>query len=138
MRRVLFDINVVLDVLLDRQPWAEAGASAWKCVELGAAEGMLAANAVTTLHYLLRKELGNAGAKRVLSAMLGVFAVAPVTGIVVTEALGLEVSDFEDAVTAAARMAGCDWIVTRDTRSFRGATVPALPAEGVVAILREG
>jgi predicted nucleic acid-binding protein len=136
MRRVLFDINVVLDVLLDRQPWVDAAAAAWRCVETGATEGMLAAHAVTTLHYLLRKELGNARAKRVLSAMLGVFAVAPVTGMVVTEALGLEVSDFEDAVTAvAARVAGCDWIVTRDQRGFRGSPVRAVAPEGVVAIL---
>ncbi len=55
MKRVLFDVNVVLDVLLDRKPHADASAAAWAAVETGTAEGFLAAHAVTTIHYLIRK-----------------------------------------------------------------------------------
>ena len=51
MKRVLFDTNVVLDVLLDRRPYVEASAAVWAAVETGASEGMLAAHAVTTIHY---------------------------------------------------------------------------------------
>jgi len=115
MKRVLFDINVVLDVLLDRKPYGEASAAAWAAVENGASEGLLAAHAVTTIHYLVRKELGAAKAKRIVSAILRVFGVAAVDSAVLQEALQLSLSDFEDAVTAAAaRLAGCDFIV--DTR----------------------
>jgi len=35
MTTVLFDTNVVLDVLLDRQPHAEASAAAWSAIEAG-------------------------------------------------------------------------------------------------------
>lgn len=136
MRRVLFDTNVVLDVLLDRKPWVEASAAAWASVETGAAEGMLAAHAVTTIHYLLRKETGNAGARRTMSAILGVFGVAPVDGKVLRDALQLPLSDFEDAVTAAAaRLAGCECIVTRDPKGFRGSPVRSLTPEAVLPIL---
>jgi len=71
--RVLFDTNVVLDVLLDRQPYVEASASAWAAVETGASEGMLAAHALTTIYYLVRKERGDAQARRIVSAILRVF-----------------------------------------------------------------
>jgi len=37
MKRILFDTNVVLDVLLDRQPHVEASAAAWAAVETGIA-----------------------------------------------------------------------------------------------------
>ena len=50
MKRVLFDVNVVLDVLLDRRPQTDASAAAWAGVETGAAKGLLAAHAVTTIH----------------------------------------------------------------------------------------
>ncbi len=53
MKRILFDTNVVLDVLLDRQPYVEASAAAGADVETGISEGMLAAHAVTTIHYLV-------------------------------------------------------------------------------------
>ena len=136
MKRVLFDINVVLDVLLDRRPYAEASAEAWAAVETGISDGLLAAHAVTTIHYLLRKEMGAIKARRIVSAILRVFGVAAVDGAVVQEALHLSLSDFEDAVTAAAaRCAGCECIVTRDPKGFRGSPVRSLTPEAVAPLL---
>lgn len=136
MRRVLLDTNVVLDVLLNRPPHAEASAAVWSAIETGNAEGMLAAHAVTTVHYLVQKKKGNAGAKKALSAMLRVFQVAAIDGTVIQEALQLPSSDFEDAVTAAAaRLAGCDFIVTRDPKGFRESPVRALTPEAVMPLL---
>jgi predicted nucleic acid-binding protein len=136
MKRVLFDTNVVLDVLLDRQPYAEASAMAWAAVETGNSEGMLAAHAVTTIHYLIRKDMGAIKAKRIVSAILRVFGVAAVDGTVVQEALQLPLSDFEDSVTAAAALlAGCECVVTRDPKGFRGSPVRSLTPEAVIPLL---
>lgn len=133
--RILFDTNVVLDVLLDRQPHAQASAAAWAAAEGGRCTGVLAAHAVTTIHYLVRKELGETEARRVLSSILGVFEVAPIDGLVIQEALRLAAPDFEDAVTAAgARAAGCDWIITRDVKGFAGSPVRVLLPEAMLAL----
>jgi len=136
MRRILFDTNIVLDILLDRQPHVEASAAAWAAVETGIAEGMLAAHAVTTIHYLVRKELGDIKTRRIISAILRVFGIATVDARVVQEALQLPFSDFEDAVTAAAaRSAGCEFIVTRDPKGFRGSPVRRLTPEAIIPLL---
>ena len=136
MKAILFDTNVVLDVLLDRQPHAQASAAAWAAVESGLSKGMPAAHAVTTIQYLARKEIGTIKARRIVSSILRVFAVAPVDSAVVHEALQLPFSDFEDAVTAAAaRRAGCDYIVTRDPKGFRGSPVPALTPQALTPLL---
>ena len=136
MKRVLFDINVVLDVLLDRKPHAEASAAAWAAVESGIAEGVLAAHAVTTVHYLVQKEMGAHSAKRTVFTILRVFRVAAVDSAVIHEALQLPVSDFEDAVTAAAaRLAGCDFIVTRDPKGLRGSPVRPIAPEALLPLL---
>jgi predicted nucleic acid-binding protein len=138
MKRVLVDVNVVLDVLLDRQPHVEGSAAVWAAIETGASEGMLAAHAVTTIHYLIRKELGAARARETLSAILRVFGVAAVDGPVIQEALGLSMSDFEDSVTAAAaRLAGCDSIVTRDPKGFRGSPIRPLTPEAAAPLLAQ-
>ena len=139
MKRILFDANVVLDVLLDRQPWVETSAAVWASAETGVCDGTLTAHAVTTIHYLLRRKIGNAGAKRTVSAILRVFQVAAVDSAVLQEALGLPFADFEDAVTAAsARLAGCDCIVTRDPKGFRGSPVRSFTPESVAALLKIG
>jgi len=136
MRKLLFDTNVVLDVLLDRQPYAQVSAAVWEAVETGVSEGMLAAHAVTTIHYLIQKEKGNVRAKRIVAAILRVFSAAAVDDATVREALQLPFADFEDALTAAAaRLAGCDYIVTRDPKGFRESLVRALTPEAVRPLL---
>lgn len=137
MKRILFDVSVVLDVLLDRKPHVEASAAAWAAVETGMAEGLLAAHAVTTIHYLVQKETGAAKARGIVSAILRVFGVAAVDSAVIQEALQLSCPDFEDAVTAAAaRLASCDYIVTRDPKGFRGSPVRPLTPEAAIPLLR--
>ncbi len=136
MKRILVDTNVVLDVVLDRQPHADRSAAIWKAVETGKSEGLLAAHAITTLHYLIQKELGAPKARRLISEILRVFRVAGVDGSVIEEALRLSLADFEDAVTAAAaRSAECDFIVTRDPRGFRGSPVRPLAPEAALPLL---
>lgn len=137
MKRILLDTNIVLDVLLDRKPYVDASAALWAAVETGFAEGMLAAHAVTTIHYLIRREMGNAKSGRTISAILRVFRVAAVNCEVIRQALELPVSDFEDAVTAAAAgFAGCDYIVTRDPKGFRGSPIPSLTPEAVMPLVQ--
>ena len=136
MRQALIDTNVVLDVLLDRQPHVEGSAAVWAAIETGLAKGFLAAHAVTTIHYLVRRELGSARAKRTAGAILRIFDVATVDATVIQEALQLSLPDFEDSVTAAAaQLAGCDFIVTRDPKGFRGSPVRTLTPEAVLPIL---
>jgi predicted nucleic acid-binding protein len=136
MKKVLFDTNVLLDVLLDREPHATASAAAWESVETGIVEGLLSAHALTTIYYLVRKETGTARARRLVSAILEVFGVAAVDGAVIQEALHLSFADFEDAVTAAAaQSSACECIVTRDPKGFRGSRVRCLTPAEVLPLL---
>jgi predicted nucleic acid-binding protein len=136
MRKTLVDVNVVLDVLLDRQPHAKASGVVWTAIESGSSQGLLAAHAVTTIHYLIQRELGAAKATNAIARILKVFGVAMVDGSVLQEALQLSLPDFEDSVTAAAaQLAGCDFIVTRDPKGFRGSPIRCFAPEGAVPLL---
>jgi len=139
MKKILVDINVVLDVLLDRKPHAGPSAALWAAIETGMAEGVLAAHAVTTIHYLVRKERGASKARRTVTAILRVFGIAAVDGDVVRQALQFSWPDFEDSITAsAAQSAGCDAIVTRDPRGFPDSPVQVLTPEAAVALFTRG
>ena len=136
-RRILLDLNVILDVLLDRAPHAEAAAGVWAAVEEGDVEGFLAAHCVTTLHYLATRSRGRDFGDRCVSDILSVFAVAPVDGSVLSEAAAMRWEDFEDAVCAAsAKAAGCHLITTRDPRVFKGSPCPPLTPAETLAVLR--
>lgn len=138
MRRILIDLNVVLDVLLDRAPHADSAAALWAAVERGAVEGLLAAHCVTTLHYVAARSGGRDYADQCVAGVLSVFTVAPVDLGVLQEAIAMRWSDFEDAVcAAAASRAGCQAIATRDPDGFKRSTLPALtPPQALAAIRR--
>jgi len=138
MKRVLLDTNVILDVLLNREPHVGASAALWAAIETGSGEGVLAAHAVTTIHYLLERVEGAANARRDVSVLLRLFGVAAVDSAVIQNALNLQGADFEDAVTAvAARLSGCDLIATRDPKGFAGSPVRALTPEAIPPLLKQ-
>jgi predicted nucleic acid-binding protein len=137
MRRILVDLNLVLDVLLDRQPHAASASALWAAVETGETEAVLAAHCVTTLHYLASRSRGAQFGDECVAGVLSVFGVAPIDGDVLRQAMAMRWSDFEDAVcAAAASVAECQAIATRDPRGFKGSVVPALTPEQVLAAIR--
>lgn len=130
MTAVLFDTNVVLDVLLDREPHAPASAQAMAMVERGEVRGLLCATTVTTLFYLASRALDARRARGHIDALLRLFDVAPVTRLVLTDALAIGFADYEDAVLhEAARHADAQVILTRNVRDFSGAILPVLPPD---------
>lgn len=135
--RILVDLDLVLDVLLDREPHVEAGAALWAAVETGEAEGLLAAHCVTTLHYLATRSGGRAFADECVAGVLGVFRVAPVDEAVVRRALAMAWPDFGDAVcTAAGEAAACHALATRDPAGFKRSALPVMTAVETLAALR--
>lgn len=133
MIRLLFDVNLILDVLLDRRPHAADASRLWSEIEQGRAEGVLSAHAVTTIHDLNARATNASMADEATEALLSVFGVAAVDEHVLREASGMAWRDYEDAVTAAAaRRANCDALVTRNPRDFAGSRVRVLmPAEAI-------
>lgn len=130
MKRILLDVNVLLDVLLDRPPHADSASQVWAAVENGRATGLISAHDVTTIHYLIGRSKGKAFADRAVGDLLGVFGGAAVDAAVLDRAVSLGFRDFEDGVcAAAAEAAGCELLVTRDVAGFKKSPVPiALPA----------
>jgi predicted nucleic acid-binding protein len=130
VRRVLYDLNVILDVLLRREPFLPASAAALDTVTQPGTEGFLSAHAVTTLFYLLRRNVGIEDTRELLTHLLARLKVAPVTDAGVREALARKFKNFEDAVTvSAAEEVGATVIVTRNPADFAQSTVPAVLPE---------
>jgi predicted nucleic acid-binding protein len=117
--RVLFDTNVVLDVLQQREPFFGPARVLFEAVEQHAITGLLCANTLTTVFYFARKQLGNAQALAQIKALLQLFEIAPVNHAVLLQAASLDFTDFEDAVQhASAKLAGAQAIVSRDLKDF--------------------
>lgn len=136
MKTLFLDIEVLLDVLLDRAPAADPAATLWAAVETRRARGLVTAHAVTTIHALMKRSRGGAFADRGVSDLLAVFNVARVSEAVLDAALSLRLTAFDDAVSAAAAGAArCDLLVASEPARFRGSPVEIVsPGEALARI----
>lgn len=135
MRRVLFDSDVLLDVLSQRQPFVVASAQALNMVTQPQVQGYVSGHAVTNIFYILRRQVGSETARELLSRLLEHLQIASVTDEVIRAALQSSMADFEDAVTSeAANAAGLEVIVTRNTPDFVGSIIPAVLPEEFLAM----
>jgi len=134
--RVIVDTNVVLDVLLSREPFVGAGSQVFALVEQSSVKASLCATTVTTVNYPLIQSLPCDEARSALQALLGLFEVAPVNRAVLEGALRSRIEDFEDAVLEqAGLLVGAEAIITRNTKDFRRSSIKALdPTELLRAI----
>lgn len=135
MRRVLFDSDVLLDVLAQRQPFIAASAQALNIATQPQVQGYVSGHAVTNIFYILRRQVGIDTARELLSRLLQHLQIANVTDAVIRAALQSSMADFEDAVTSeAANAAGLDVIVTRNTPDFVASAIPAVLPEEFLAM----
>ena len=140
--KILFDTNVVLDVLMDREPFSDPAAELFATVEDGTGIGYLCATTLTTVYYLAGKALGAKRARQAIQKLLALFEVAPVNRPVLETALQARFGDFEDAVVyAAALHVGADVIVTRNEVDFKSSKIPVyspLETGKILSFLKEG
>ncbi len=121
--RLLLDTNVVLDVLLNRQPWVKDAAAIWQANDDGRVMAYLTASTFTDIFYIARKVAGIAGARQAVRTCLEAFEIRDRHTLQHAETLlG---NDFEDNLQiACATLQNLDAIVTRDQAGFQNASLP--------------
>jgi predicted nucleic-acid-binding protein len=135
LKQVLFDSDVLIDVLAQRQPFVTASAQALNRVTQPEVQGFVSGHAVTNIFYILRRQVGNATARELISRLLQHLQVASVTDEIIQAALQSSITDFEDAVTSeVAKAAGVEVIVTRNTPDFVASDIPAVLPEEFLAM----
>lgn len=136
--RLLVDINVALDVILERDPWTTEGALLFSAIQERRAEGYLAGHTIPTIHYMVRENRKvRAVADAAVGKLLRIFTVVAAENAELHQALALGFLDFEDAVQAACAVkVNADWVVTRNTTDFKKSPIPCEPPGAVLAAIR--
>jgi predicted nucleic acid-binding protein len=123
--RVLFDTDVVLDLILDREPFVEAAASLFAAHEQGRIKGYISGVTLVNVFYVTRKAKGRHNARRAVEELLATVSICPLYQAILVNAYSLSFTDYEDAVQhASATASRLDAIVTRNLDDYKNATLP--------------
>lgn len=134
--KLFLDANVVLDLLLKRQPFFDHIAEIVTKAENKNVALCLSSVSFVNVNYIACKFTDK---KKVLESLKKLRILLDVTSVSeaeIDQALYSKFNDFEDAVQYyTALKNNCDYIITRDLKDFKNSEIPALsPAEFLASI----
>lgn len=130
MKKILIDLNIVLDFLNKRNFHVEAAQVINMCVEKKIS-GYICAHEVTTLSYfLLKDQKDKTKVINTISALLDIFNIIPIDETILRDSLISPISDYEDAVIEVSSMkTNIDYIISRNISDFKSSRIPTYTPE---------
>ena len=133
---LMIDTNVVLDIVLKREPFFEDSYLTMLNAGENADLTLLSASAMTDLFYVLRKPIGAAAAKEAVENLQSLIDYADVTRSDIEDAFRSSLPDLEDAlVSAIAGRCKADYIITGNKANYKGSKVPAITPTELVQMI---
>jgi predicted nucleic acid-binding protein len=120
MKKVLIDLNIIIDFLNKRDDHEAALAVYDKCVKKEI-KGYVSSHEITTLSYFLEKEkYERVKRNKIISNLLDNLSILTAHEEILRKSLISELEDYEDAVIdELALNEGIDYIVTRNLKDFK-------------------
>jgi len=136
VKNIFIDINVVLDLFLERRPHHAPAQKVFILAEKKQIKILISAISFTTIHYLLSRHFSREEAAKILGKLRLLCEVAPVTQKIIDLAMTASFDDFEDAVQYySASLAGAEAILTRNRDDFSSADIPVMSPVDFLALL---
>ena len=126
--RVLIDTNIVLDFLLQREPFFQDAELLFQAIDAGQLIGYVTATTLTDIFYISRKHTRSVEqARQAVLETLTAMVICPIDRAVLESAFNSGLVDFEDAVQIFGAVAQrLDAILTRDNKGFLSSPIPVL------------
>ena len=136
--KILIDTNIVLDVMLKREPFYKLSFEILSLAKKDDVEEYVSASAITDIYYLAYRQIRDKGVvKKLIKELLTIVTVASVSEQEIENALSLEWNDFEDSVQySVAYLQEMDGIVTRNTNDYKEAKMKVWKPEELLQIGR--
>jgi len=130
MKKILIDLNIILDFLNKRNYHQEAAQLINMCVEKKLS-GYICAHEVTTLSYfLLKEQKDKTKVINTITALLDIFHVIPIDESILRDSLISPITDYEDAVIEVSSMkTNIDYIISRNISDFKSSRIPTYTPE---------
>lgn len=126
MIKVLLDTNVLLDIVLQRDPHYKHSSELFIEIDGNSIKGFITATTITDIYYLIRKSKGRDIALTFIENLISFIDVIAVDKSIIINAIESEILDFEDAVQIFASISSSiDYIITRNTSDFTKSEIPA-------------
>lgn len=128
MKKVFVDTNVLLDLLLERETWAQDAARLFSMADRREVELLCCSLSFSTAVYLMQRfKYTRREIVKKLSIVKSICTITTVNDAVIDRMIQSDFADLEDAIQYYSALAfGADVIVTRNAEDFPSSRIPVL------------
>lgn len=134
----IIDTCIIIDALQERIPFDKYAKEIFYAVANKTFEGCITAKSVTDIYDLSHRITHSDEKSRdILFKLFSLFSVADSYGEDCKNALVSKMSDYEDAVMVeTAKRIQADYIITRNTKDYKSASIPVILPEDFLGIIK--
>ena len=120
MKKVLFDTNVIIDILLARDEFAPQSLTVLKLAENKLIKGYVSASSIADIHYIVQRSTKDENlTMKGIGYILDILHLAKINRKVIRNAQKDNWNDFEDAIQYECAMVNhLNCIITRNEKDF--------------------
>lgn len=95
---VFLDSDVVIDIFIDREPFANPASELFELSEKGVLQIYISALDINNIQYITRKFLGHVKSVEIIESLTEMVEIIGTTKAEILQALKNDFSDFEDSI----------------------------------------
>ncbi len=136
MDKVFLDSDVILDFILNREPFSNYASDIFSLSESGKAKLYSSGLVFSNCYYILRKFTNHQKVIETLKSLTLLMDFVTINRQVVLDALHSSFKDFEDAIqNNAASAAGINILLTRNTKDYKQSELSVMTPDEYIASL---
>jgi predicted nucleic acid-binding protein len=135
--KIFLDTNIIVDLIADRKPFSKYAIAIFQKAEANEIQLFTSSHSLATTHYLMKKYIDEKELRNILYNLLDFLTVIAVDVDILKKGLRSNYKDFEDSIQilCASSVEKMDFIVTRNTKDFKGSEIPAFNPDEIISKL---
>ena len=137
MTHLFLDTNILIDVLANREPFAESAAKLFDLAEKGKVTLMISALSYSNIYYIIKKNCTHKELISLLRDLEALTETLDVTKEIIFKSLSSEFKDFEDSIQYYTALSNkkVSVIVTRNVKDYKGSKLSVLTPDEVLSAI---
>lgn len=137
MKHLFLDTNILIDVLANREPFAESAAKLFNLAEKGKVTLMISALSYSNIYYIIKKNCTHKELISLLRDLEALTETLDVTKEIIFKSLSSEFKDFEDSIQYYTALSNKEVsvIVTRNVKDYKGSKLSVLTPDEVLSAI---
>ena len=130
MKRLYLDCNILIDWLLDREPFSYYSAKLIELIEHKKITGIVSPLTIANTYYIISKEINKRIADEFVKDCIKIFSIVSISGENIKDAIENKYEDFEDDLhSSIIENNKIEYLITRNKKDFNLKRVNILNAE---------